>query len=170
MQYKIISLNIDNLLSNIDRLLKLYKIVCIGTPGDEGIYSYVLQNQKGEDVSESLFFIVLSNGTINVDEFFPNLNHPKNPNSKNKGLSSALFYLLLAHIANNGNLASGTKVTLMAKMKVLTFYKSMQEFEFNVTESGRKKSEPSLLTGGLFNFDPQEIYTNQILPAPSSVQ
>lgn len=162
MFYKIISLSKDKLINNIDRLLKTYKIVSIGTPGDEDIYSYVLQNQRGEYVSQSLFIIIESDGTINVDEFFPNLNHPKKANSKNKGLSSALFYLLLAHVANNESLPTGTKVRLRSKIDALHFYHRMEGFGFEVTERGEKSRHPSWITGRLVNFDLSGTYTEQI--------
>ncbi len=165
MIYKIISLKKD-LIVLIERLFSTYKIVCIGTPGQERIYSYVLQDKEGKDISKSLFILIQKDGTINIDEFFPNLNSPKKPNPKNKGLSSALFYLLMAHLANNDESLMGTKITLMSNQDALSFYLDMEGFDFTLTERGYRKRDLSLVTGRLYNIDPSGKYTAQIGSMP----
>ena len=107
MFYKIISLIDEKLINNIKRLLDSYEIRCCGLLAEKGTYSYSLYDRNdnsGKSISGTLVLRNINN-TIFVYNFNPQLNSPENPNPLNKGLSRALFYLLLAHCANNEHIS-----------------------------------------------------------------
>jgi hypothetical protein len=148
----------------MNRLLNAYEIRCCSLLAEKGTYSYSLyvkNNSSGKPVSGSLVLMNI-NHTIFVANFHPKLNPPEDPNPFNKGLSRALFYLLVAHYANNERLPQGTEVNLESQKKVFNrFYNTLDGFGFQIGLLSGVNNY--CVSGRLFNFDPRGDYSNYIL-------
>ncbi|MEI7942124.1 MAG: hypothetical protein WCH76_03025 [Candidatus Riflemargulisbacteria bacterium] len=102
------------------------------------------------------------NNKIYVYNFHPKLNPPEDPKPLNKGLSRALFYLLLAHCANNEKLPQRTVVNLESQWKVFTrFYHEISGFDFTIGLMSGVNNY--YVSGNLYNIDPNGDYSKYII-------
>ncbi len=166
MLCKIISLIEENnwVLDNIQRLLNTYEIRYNGLLAEKGSYSYSLYDKNdtsGKVVSGTLFLQNMNN-KIYVYNFHPKLNPPEDPQPLNKGLSRALFYLLLAHCANNEKLHQRTVVNLESQWKVYTrFYHEISGFDFTIGLMSGVNNY--YVSGNLYNIDTKGEYSKYII-------